>query len=320
MMLFTFSGSSHTKYMAYILEMVCDLELESGEELRLSILSNLLVNLSGRPGHFAAGDLMQEYFNRLLQAIVERKGTQYNTPFVRNIVSRNLHHMARLQDDIKASLGLESRPGTHPDPHQRPEIRILLEEYKATELHLRRPGRVIGKKGADPRDTDDFRRGVLGLRSGKLSKWIKESIFLRSPRRSMYSTSNPAPQPMPTTISGEHSLSDDDADDPEATEDPADLSDMGHAEPADAGESPMDAISANSLVSLQVLDGQLVVTAFNAGDVVEAILTEVSQEASLAGGTGGDSDGGGGEQRDDTDSSEEGSDGDNSMSMDEDYE
>ncbi|KAH9948898.1 hypothetical protein B0H21DRAFT_689338 [Amylocystis lapponica] len=176
-MLFTFAGSSHSKYTSYLLETVCSLELESSPELRETILSQLVVNLSGQPGHFTGGDLMQEHFNWLLQAIAERKGTEYSAHFVRNIVSRNLHHMSRLQNEIKSSIGLERRAGRHSDPHTKSEIKILSREYREHELHSRRPGRTYD---LDVRDVDDYRRGVTNLRSGKLDKWIKETTFMRS--------------------------------------------------------------------------------------------------------------------------------------------
>jgi hypothetical protein len=72
-MLFTFAGSSHQKYANYLLETVCNLELESGTELRDAILKSMLVSLSGKEGSFSAADFIQEYFNRLLEAIVEKK-------------------------------------------------------------------------------------------------------------------------------------------------------------------------------------------------------------------------------------------------------
>ncbi|KAH9943514.1 hypothetical protein B0H21DRAFT_655427, partial [Amylocystis lapponica] len=159
-MLFTFAGSSHTKYTSYLLETICNLELECSPELRNAILDSLLVNLSGQPGHFAAGDL----------------GTEYSTHFVRDVVSRNLHHMARLQDDLKEGVGLAARSGRHSDPHHRAELRKLTDKYKTHELHLRRPGRQLG---SDLRDVDDYRRGFKSLSNGKLQKWIKESVYVR---------------------------------------------------------------------------------------------------------------------------------------------
>ena len=61
-MLFTFVGSSHPKYANYLLETVCNLELESGAELCDAILKSMLVSLSGKEGSFSTADFIQEYF------------------------------------------------------------------------------------------------------------------------------------------------------------------------------------------------------------------------------------------------------------------
>jgi hypothetical protein len=63
MMLFTFAGSSHTKYTSYTLETICQLELESSPELKDGVLVNWLVNVEGVPGGFIEGDLHQEHLN-----------------------------------------------------------------------------------------------------------------------------------------------------------------------------------------------------------------------------------------------------------------
>ena len=89
-MLFTFAGSSHSNYTGYLLEMIVKLELESSPKLKQAILRLSLINLTGKEGHFSAGDFIQEYFNRLLEAVVQKKGVEYGDHFVRNIWSRNL--------------------------------------------------------------------------------------------------------------------------------------------------------------------------------------------------------------------------------------
>ncbi len=189
MMIFTFAGSSHTRYTSYLLEFIVDLEMESSPELRKTVLTNLLVNLSGQPGRFSPVDLIQEYFNRLLQAIAERKGAEYNAHFIRNVVSRNLHHLARLLNDMKESIGLMSRSGHHHTPHNNPELRILLKEYKHHELHYRRPGRSYTVNAEDNERVNDHIRGISSLRNGKLAKWIKETTYMRSIRQEMRSDS-----------------------------------------------------------------------------------------------------------------------------------
>jgi hypothetical protein len=114
--------------------------LECGPKLRDSILKGLLVNLSGKEGGFSAGDFIQEYFNRLLEAMVQRKGVDYGARYPREVISRNLHHFARLKMQFRDGIGLARRSGKHAEPHTRPEMITLLAKYKELELHLRQPG------------------------------------------------------------------------------------------------------------------------------------------------------------------------------------
>ncbi|KAH7905521.1 hypothetical protein BJ138DRAFT_1130454 [Hygrophoropsis aurantiaca] len=181
-MLFTFAGSTHTKYITYLLEQITTLELESSPELRDATLRSSLVNLTGRAGSFCALDFMQEYFNRLLEAIVQRKGAEYGAEYIRTVVARNLHHFGRIKKEFKEGVGLSARSGRHTAPHTRPEMKILLKEYKDSELHLRRPGRKISRVNIE-KGIDDFERGIQYLRKTKLPAWIKETTATRGLRR-----------------------------------------------------------------------------------------------------------------------------------------
>ncbi|KAH6893918.1 hypothetical protein BKA70DRAFT_1117540 [Coprinopsis sp. MPI-PUGE-AT-0042] len=173
-MLFTFAGSSHSKYTTYLLEFLTRLELESSEELRNTILQAALVNLSGRPGGFSAADLIQEYFNRLLEAMVDKKGVDYGDDFIRTVISPNIHHFARIKLDMRAGVGLSKRSGRHSSPHQRPEVKQLLDTYRGHELHKRRPGRVYKEVVRD-----SFSAGLTKLQDGRLRKWVVETTSNR---------------------------------------------------------------------------------------------------------------------------------------------
>ncbi|KIJ17495.1 hypothetical protein PAXINDRAFT_9449 [Paxillus involutus ATCC 200175] len=134
-MLFTFAGSNHSKYMSYLLETIVTLELESSPELRNASLRSTLANLTGRAGSFSALDFIQEYFNRMLQAIVQKKGVNYGDPYIRETISRNLHHFGRIKKEFREDMLLAARSGRHSAPHTKPEIRILMDEYAKAELH-----------------------------------------------------------------------------------------------------------------------------------------------------------------------------------------
>jgi hypothetical protein len=169
-MLFTFAGSSHSEYTNYLLETICNLELESSKELQEAILKSTLINLSGCPGAFSAADIIQEFFNRSLEATIEWKGAEFGSDFIRRVVSPNLHHFAHIKLDLCEGVGLAKRSGKHTEPHLRPEVQILLETYQKCELHRRRPGRVYSEQ-----DKDDFSRGMNKLQAGKLKKWAVDT-------------------------------------------------------------------------------------------------------------------------------------------------
>ena len=134
------------------------------------------MNISGRPGAFTPADVMQEFFNRLLEAIIEKKGAEYGDTFIRDVISRNLHHFARIKTDLREGVELGKRSGRHSVPHVNPEIRTLLQVYKDCELHKRRPGRVY-----EDTDKDDFQKGFIKLGSGgKLKKWIFDTTTSRN--------------------------------------------------------------------------------------------------------------------------------------------
>lgn len=75
-MIITFAGSTHTKYMKYLLEMLCDIEFESTDAERDALFANWLVNPSGQPGHFSAGD-------------IGRKDHGFDESYMRQVIAPN---------------------------------------------------------------------------------------------------------------------------------------------------------------------------------------------------------------------------------------
>ncbi|KAJ7580007.1 hypothetical protein C8J56DRAFT_1058311 [Mycena floridula] len=171
-MLFTFAGSTHTNYTKYLLETLANLELESSEQLREALLSMMVVCLNGVD--FICGDWLQEHHNKLIEFMVEHKGKEFDSPFIRHIISRNLHHFSRIKKELRDGVGLSRHSAHHSDPHTCPEIKELLRQYSLHELHSRRPGRTI-----DESDVDNFSQGVEKLASGTLAKWVTETTAAR---------------------------------------------------------------------------------------------------------------------------------------------
>ncbi|KAJ6448308.1 hypothetical protein C8R45DRAFT_1224727 [Mycena sanguinolenta] len=154
-MLFTFTGSTHSNYGNYLLETIINLELESSPGLRDALLMSQLVNLPGLPGHCEEGDYVVEFFNRLVEAVTDHKNAQFDDNFIRNVVSRNLRHIAELKVAWRTNTGISA--------------------HQAGDAN---PPRVI-----DDRDTDDFAKGVKKLREGALKKLIDKSLYTCRPRQ-----------------------------------------------------------------------------------------------------------------------------------------
>jgi hypothetical protein len=173
-MLFTFAGSSHSKYTTYTLEMICTLELESSPALKDGILLNWLVNTEGLPGHFLEGDLHQEHYNGELDESRDHNDAEWDGNLMRNVCSRNIHHFLRLKKEWGQGLGLSKKGGKHQAPHTKPEVRKLLQKYQDEELHLFQRGRQY-----DDADVDNFSRGYNKLWGGGLQKWITETTMTR---------------------------------------------------------------------------------------------------------------------------------------------
>ena len=110
------------------------------------------------------------------------------------MIARNLYHFARVKKEFGQGVELKSRGGRHTAPHQRVEVRILLQEYQRAELHSRQAGRRI-KDDDDGKGIDTFRNGVEHLCQGRLATWTKETtmahVFLKQPKETVTSAVDP---------------------------------------------------------------------------------------------------------------------------------
>ncbi|GBE84702.1 hypothetical protein SCP_0606820 [Sparassis crispa] len=180
MMLFSFAGSSHLKYVSYLLETICDLELESSEAAKDVFLKNWLVNPSGKAQKYQEGDFTQERYNRELETFVDRKDTQWNADYICKVISPNVHHFMKMKNTYGDGVGLAKHRGEHREPHSKSEVRTLLETYRSEELHRFRSGHSYDSTADTTVDT--FGEGVEQLYNGKLQKWITDSTSTRATR------------------------------------------------------------------------------------------------------------------------------------------
>ncbi|KAJ3835052.1 hypothetical protein F5878DRAFT_543819 [Lentinula raphanica] len=104
--MFSMSGSSHKKYAYYLLVFVIDLHFQSTPENREAVLSMLVASLTGMPGTHRPVDLLQEWLQRTLEAIVQHKGQEFGASFIRNHVARNLRELCVLKEEHLSAVGL----------------------------------------------------------------------------------------------------------------------------------------------------------------------------------------------------------------------
>ena len=175
-MILTFAGSTHTKYMNYLLEMLCDLELESSDELREAFLTNWIINPSGQERRFVAGDKFQEQLQDEMYEHIGRKDRGFDENYMRKVIAPNAYRFVLVKKAVAEGLGLAKRPGKHVEPHTNPEMVKLLQVYQKHQLHMFRSGRNYG---GDLRKVDDLGRGQTRLLEGKLASWVNETTHAR---------------------------------------------------------------------------------------------------------------------------------------------
>ncbi|KAJ7781696.1 hypothetical protein B0H14DRAFT_3507422 [Mycena olivaceomarginata] len=171
--IFKFAGSSHQNYMKYLLEFYCILCYEASEGLSDAIFDNLLLRIDAELGKCILDDLLQEHYNKWLQAMSRRHGGEFNDPFFHQTVSPNVEHFLRFKENIETVFNLKHRGKAHTSPHQCPALRLLLTMFKDEEVHTFRVGQSMGHAAVN-----QFARGVRQLDEGKLRDFIKSTTCL----------------------------------------------------------------------------------------------------------------------------------------------
>lgn len=177
-LLFSFAGSTHNKYAQYVLEMMCNLLYESTPELRHALLASLIANPSGRPGKHHACDQLQEYLQRILEAIVQHKGAEFGQKFIRHAIAPNLALLQDLKNVMPMGVGLGERSKRRHKPGTDGEMGILLKlfAHEDVAVHEYKEGRTyLGKTVYKTQ----FQKGREKLDGGLLKKWTTRAMLMR---------------------------------------------------------------------------------------------------------------------------------------------
>ncbi|KAF8072301.1 hypothetical protein FPV67DRAFT_1411833 [Lyophyllum atratum] len=166
--IFTSAGSGNPYYSQYLLELFCNHAWEWDDPTRQSIMANWLVSLY-ELGQFSEMDLMQETHNRFLEEHAQHKGKEFDDPFYRKVISMNVHHFARLKDEMEEAVLLKMRTKKHSVTDLANELKALLKLLREAEVHRFRAGRNEGFMA-----WDDFERGYEILLE-KIKRFIEKS-------------------------------------------------------------------------------------------------------------------------------------------------
>ena len=153
-----------------MLDFYCLFKYEASGDLSNAILQNMLVNITGELGKWIEGDLLQEHYNKWLEDMVGKKGSEFDDQFYRQTLAPNVNHFLRLKENIESAFNLKARSKTHTSPHLRGEYQRLLAMYKEEELHLFRSGRTLGHAAVNY-----FGRGYKRLEEGRIATYLKKT-------------------------------------------------------------------------------------------------------------------------------------------------
>jgi hypothetical protein len=233
-----------------MLEFYCLLRYEASEDLSDAIFNNLLLRIVAELGNCIPGDLLQEHYNKWLQAMSRRHGGEFDEPFFRQTVSPNVEHFLRFKEDIETAFNLKRRGKAHTSPHQRPELRLLLTMFKDEEVHKFRAGRSMGHAAVN-----QFARGVRQLDEGKLQDFIESTTCLGDFFAEIHRNGMAAPETNLDERIASPAPSSDDSDDAAATS-----IRFGSPTPSSSGSEDSDrsdAASTNSVASIASLESVL---------------------------------------------------------------
>jgi hypothetical protein len=169
--IFTFAGSSHPNYKDYLIEFYCLLKYESSKELKDAVLDNMLVNLTGELSSYIEADLLQEHYNKWLEAMVTMRNGNFDDSFYRETISPNVNHFLRIKEIIQEGFNLAQRSKTHTSPHLQDEFKLLLAMYKELELHSFRSGRSLGHIAKNRLNS-----GYTALDEGGMDTFLRTSL------------------------------------------------------------------------------------------------------------------------------------------------
>jgi hypothetical protein len=122
-------------------------------------------------------DMLQEHLNLVLEDFCKRSDIPFDSNYLRNIICPNLARILELRKGMLAGAGLAPKSGSHTEAPEDDDLRTLLRMLKSSDAHCFVKGRSYE---TEPRDVDDYSRGVQRLRDGRLQQFIRQSTRARA--------------------------------------------------------------------------------------------------------------------------------------------
>lgn len=143
--------------MNELLEVACGFEFEYSPQPQRIIKDNWLVNLTGIPGHWFAGDLLVEKTIRQLKVMAVRRTSTFGSKFFKSL-ALNVRYFLSASDSLRSAVGLSDISGFHPKKRRQVALETFRLKYRERQPHYFREKRAQGNIAAD-----DFAAGQLEL-------------------------------------------------------------------------------------------------------------------------------------------------------------
>jgi hypothetical protein len=159
--------------------MACNFKYEYPRNMQEVIVNNYLVNPSGLPGHWQAGDLLQEHHNLKIKTIFNSKNSDFNDPFLRESISLNISGFSQVERSLMEHLELTRTDKRHAAAKRRGDINVLGRHFEKDNVLD-----FVSKRLQPYEVTDMIGAGYNRLESGALKSFLDRttpdpSIFVR---------------------------------------------------------------------------------------------------------------------------------------------
>ncbi|KAJ6459043.1 hypothetical protein C8R45DRAFT_1183127 [Mycena sanguinolenta] len=184
LMLYRFVGGKNSNYSGEMLELLQGLNREWPPELSEFIRKNCwAINNTTRPNGFMAVDEAQEMNIKDIKVTYRSEGPNIDWAFIRKLHPA-IHVIRAVNGHIETQFKTRVRGSKHTIPKKELDIQELQKWYRASDVHVLEPGRVVkrgAKKTSPDVPKDVIAKGATTIQLGKaLPNWIETRSIHRA--------------------------------------------------------------------------------------------------------------------------------------------